>query len=546
LNREGRRLLLPLLGAVILVFLIACGNAAGLLLARGIQRQPEYAVRSALGAQRSQLFLQVLTESLLLAMLGGVLGAGLAMASLKTLKAIGGVAIPRLDAVRLGWPVLAFCFSTTVVAAVLAGLAPAFRASRLDPASNFKSAGRSSGGRAERRLLGGVAVVQTALTLALLTGAALLIRTVANLAKVRPGYETQNVLTMSVTRPTDWDSFNVPALERISALPTVKHAAFVWGLPLTGNNWITTVKIRGPADTPSTKEEVAIPGRAVTPEYFDAVGIPLVAGREFRSTDTREGWKNFLPDPGERPFVAILNQAMADRYFPGTNPIGRKVGFSFENVQSDAEIVGITANARTDALTRQAAPEIYFSYWQLPAFSKHLVIRTASDPRSLITAVRRELQAVDPTVAIEQVKTLEQIRNDSIAPQTFAMRLLTAFSVVACALATVGIYGVLSLSVGARRREIAIRMAVGAQGRAILGLFLGEGLRLIAFGLAVGIAIAVGLTGVLKAFLFGVEPTDPLTFAGVAILFTIVALLACWLPARRAMRVDLMEALRHE
>jgi len=560
LNREGQRLLLPLAGAVGFVFLIACGNVAGLLLARGFQRHQEYAVRCALGAGRLQLIRQVLTESLLLALLGGLLGASLAAGVVKVLKTVAGVAIPRLDAVTIGWPMLAFCLGTSAFAAVLAGLAPAIRASRLDPASGVKSAGaRSSASRADRRFLGGVAMIQTAATMALLVGAGLLIRTVNNLAGVRPGYDTQNILAMSVTQVQhaaqvkDMDDkdnwarrfvdFHRRALAAIAALPGVKSAAFAWGVPLTGNKWVGEIAINEQSSGGRLKDQIAVPMRAVSPEYFDTVGLQILAGRIFRSTEAFSWPPAFMSNV---PNVAIINQAMAERYLPNTNPIGKTFRFSFENVQATAEIVGVVANSRSDSLTRPAEPELYFSYWQLPAGTKHLVVRTAVDPRSYVAGVQRELRAIDPTVVIEDVRTFGQIRSDSIAPRIFAMRLLIGFSIAASVLALVGIYGVLSLSVGSQRRAIAIRMAVGAQRRDILDLVLGAGFQLIAVGMILGVVVALSLARVLRTFLFGVEPSDPATLIGVTLMFTTVALLACWLPARRATKIDPMEALRYE
>jgi putative ABC transport system permease protein len=284
-----------------------------------------------------------------------------------------------------------------------------------------------------------------------------------------------------------------------------------------------------------------LPGRAVTPEYFQALGMPIIAGRGFCSTDNRDIWKG-----SNAVLPAIINQALADRCFPKENALGKKLHFAFENVRADAEIVGIVANARTEALTRGAGAELYLSYWQLPAFSKHLVIRTASDPRPLFAVVQRELRAIEPTVAIENVKTLQQIRSDAVAPQTFILRLLAAFSFVACALALIGIYGVLSLSVNSRQREIAIRTAVGAQRGNILRLVLGEGFRLLAMGLVLGIGVAMVLSRFLRTFLFGVGPTDPATMIGMTLLFTAAGLMACWIPARRATKVDPIEALRYE
>jgi len=536
LNRDGRRILLPLLGAAALVLLIACGNAAALLLVRGLQRQQEYAVRSALGVGRVALFRQVTSESLLLAFLGGTVGVGLALGAVKLLKLIGGHAIPRLDAVTTGWPVLSCGLGTAAMAAVLAGLFPALRASRLDPMPVLKSAGpKSSVGRGERRILRGVTMAQTALTLALLVGAGLLIRSMMNLSNVQSGYNTGRILTMSVTAVQgDWSEYHMRALERVAALPGVQDAAFAWGVPLTGNNWPATVEIEGQPAASKESGRISIPLRSVTPGYFKLLGLGISEGRDFRSTDTRKA-----------PNVAVVNQALADRYYPKANPIGKKLWLSGRQ-QPATEIIGVATNGRTDNLTQAAEPEIYLSLWQASAFSKHLVIRTAADPRSVMAAVQRELRSVDPTVAVENVKTLEQIRGDSLASRTFAMQLLVGFSLVGSALTLVGIYGVLSLSVASRRREIAIRAAVGAGKRDIRNLVFAEGFRLIAGGVISGIAAALVLSRVLKSFLFEVEPTDPATLIGVGLLFASVALLACWIPTRRAVTVDPLEALRYE
>jgi putative ABC transport system permease protein len=536
LNRDGRRILLPLLGAAALVLLIACGNAAALLLVRGLQRQQEYAVRSALGISRIALFRQVSTESLLLALLGGAFGVGLAQGVVRLFKLIGAHAIPRLDAVTTGWAVLVCGLGSAILAALLAGLIPALRASRMDPMNVLKSAGpKSSMGRGERRLLRGVTTVQTALTLALLVGAGLLIRTMLNVAKVQSGYDTGHVLTMSVTAVQgDWSNFHQRALERVSALPGVQQAAFAWGVPLSGNSWPGSVEIEGQPAASKASDQISVPLRAVTTGYFKLLGQTISDGRDVRSTDAQKA-----------PPVAVINQALADRYFPKANAIGKKL-WLFGQKQQSWEIVGVVTNGRTDDLTQAAEPEIYLSLWQASAFSKHLVVRTTADPRSLMPAVERTLRSVDPTVAVENVKTLDQIRGDSLASRTFAMRLLIGFAMVGSVLTMVGIYGVLSLSVASRRREIAIRTAVGARQRDIRSLIFREGFRLIAGGVVSGLAAALVLSRVLRSFLFEVEPTDPLTLIGVGLLFAGVALLACWAPTRRAAKVDPLEALRYE
>src|SRR5262245_4121027 len=538
MNKDGRRILLPLLGAAGLVLLIPCGNVAALLLVWGLARQEEYAVRCALGARRSTLFQLVSTQSLLLALLGGTCGVGLALAIVKLFKLIGGHAIPRLDAVTPGWPVLLSGLGAALLAAGLAGLFPALRASRLDPMQAIKSAGpKSSAGRGERRLLRLVVMAQTALTLVLLVGAGLLIRTMSNLAGVKTGYDTGHILTMSVTEVQGrqyWLGFHTQALERVANLPGVQHAAFAWGVPLTGNHGPAEVEVEGQPPAARPSDRLQQPLRAVTEDYFNLLGLAILEGREFRSTDK-----------DKEPNVAIVNQAFADRYFPQATAVGKKLWLNGRD-RASTDIVGVVTNSRTDDLTRPADPEVYLPLWQASAFSKHLVVRTAADPRSLIVAVERELRSIDPTVAVENVKTLEQIRDDSLGSRAFAMQLLVGFAAVASILTLVGIYGVLSLSVGARRRELAIRAAVGAERRTILILVLGEGLRLIAGGVIAGLAAAIALSRALTTFLFAVTPYDPVTLAGVGLLFVCVALMACWVPARRAVKVDPIAALRYE
>jgi putative ABC transport system permease protein len=538
MNRDGKRILLPLSGAAALVLLIACGNAAALLLVRGLQRQQEYAVRIAMGMGRVALLRQVLTESLLLALIGGAFGVGLAFGAVRLFKAIAGHAIPRLDGVTAGWAVLGWGLGAAVLAAFFAGVIPALRAFRLDPIEVLKDAGpRGTAGIGERRLLQGVTMLQTALTLALLVGAGLLIRTMVKIANVSSGYDTGRILTMSVTDVqawSTWGSFHRQALERVAGIPGVQYAAFAWGVPLTGNNWPATMDIEG--QPPATKEsdKIGLPMRAATPDYFKLMGLGLINGREFRSTDDNNA-----------PNVAIVNQAFTHRYFPNGNSVGRKIWFNGRD-KPGIQIVGEIANGRTDDLTREPSPEVYLPLWQANAFSKHLVVRTTADPRTVVVAVERELRSVDPTAAIENVKTLEQIRDESLASRTFAMHLLTGFSVIGSALTLVGIYGMLSLSVASRRRELAIRSAVGAQQKDIRNLIFGEGFRLIAGGVLMGAVLAIVLSRVLRSFLFEVQPSDPATLIVVGALFVGVGLLACWMPVRRAIKVDPLEALRYE
>jgi len=453
----------------------------------------------------------------------------------KLFKAIGGDAVPRADAVTVGWPVFAFGLLAALIAAVFAGLLPAARASAPDRFHGLEGT-RTSAGRAERRLLGAVAALQIVLTVGLLAGAGLLIRTAQNLAQVRPGYDTENVLALTVTamQSDKWKDFHTRALERVATIPGVKHAAFVWGLPLTGNKWPGEMEIVGEASATRLADRLTLPIRAVTPDYFSAMDIQLVEGRGFQDTDDVD-----------TPRVAVVNRAFAQRYFPGASALGRQLRY-VGDAKNTIQIVGIVSDIRVESLSRQTEPEVYMPLWQRRAFSKHLIVRTTSDPRALAARVRSELHDVDPTAAVEHVKTMTEIRQESVAERTFAMYLLTGFAIAATLLALVGLYGVLSLSVGARIKEIAVRKAIGAQGREIVSLILGEGFRLIAIGAVLGAGLAVLLGRVLSALLFEVRPADPVALVGAALLFGLVALTACAVPAWRAARVDLMEALRHE
>jgi len=535
LNEEARRLLLPLFGSVALLFLVASVNVAGLFVARGLQRHREYAMRAALGASRLRLFRQILTESGAIAMISAIAGAALAIGGIRMFKAIGGQAVPRAESVTVGWPLFAFGLFAALIAALIAGLLPALRASAPGHAAGLKGS-RSSAGRGERRLLAAIATVQVICTVALLAGAALLIRTASRLASVRPGYATERVLAVTVTNVTPGTStpFHTAVLERVAALPGVVRAAFVWGLPLTGNKWPGTIELVGQAGADTVTGQLNLPLRSITPDYFDLMGMGIIEGRAFRSTDKADA-----------PEVAIVNQAFARKYFPGSGALGRQIRFA-GNAKVTVDIVGIVSDTRTDALSAAAEPEVYLSFWQHGAFSKHLVVRTASDPAAAAALVRREVHAVDPTASVEHFTTMAQIRRNSIAPRTFAMRLLIGFSMLATALALVGIYGVLSLSVGSRVKEIAVRKAVGAQGYDILRLILGEGSRMITVGIVLGIVVSIFVGRALAGQLFEVRAADPLALGAAAVVFGVVAMLICLLPARRAAKTDLLAALHQD
>ena len=472
-------------------------------------------------------------------MIGAIAGAGLAAGAIAALKAIGGRAIPRADMVTVGWPVVAFGVLAAVIAAGIAGLLPAARASFTDRFRDVKGS-RASATRGERRLLGAVATLQMILTVALLGGAALLIRTAENLDAVRAGYETENILAMTVTTVNrdKWQEFHRQSLERVATVPGVKYAAFAWGLPLTGNKWPALMDFPGlPGSSSSSQaEKIDLPLRAITQDYFKVMGMSLVEGREFRASDDSTA-----------PRVIIVNEALARKFFRGEQTIGRRTFFSGDaKHERPLEIVGIVKDTRTEALNERPEPEIYFPLWQQQAFSKHIVVRTTGDPLPIASLIQRELRGVDPTSAVEKVTTMAEVKRQSMAPTTFAMRLLMGFAGVATLLAVVGLYGVLALSVGSRTKELAVRKAIGAQSRQIVGLVIGEGSRLIAIGLVLGVVAALMVGRLLETLLFDVTPADPLTLTFAAFAFAIVALLACLIPARRAGRVELMEALRQE
>ena len=550
LNATGERILLPLLAAAALVLLISCSNAAALLLVRGLQRQHEYGLRSAVGANRARLFNHVIGESLSLALVGGVVGVLLALGIVALFKSLAGAAIPRLDEVAIGWPIIAFGLVAALVACALAGLAPAWLAGKLDPVQALRDAeSKSTAAPAQRRVLGGVLVFQMALTMALLVGAGLLTRTMYNLSAVQSGFETRNIVAMTVTAVDgNWFDFHERALERVAELPGIEGAAFAWGVPLTGNSWPGRIEIEGFAPAAVDDNSVAVPIRAVTAGYFSLLGQAIEEGRDFRSTDRlpppNPAAPNTPPDPTTFTRVAVVNRAFAEEYFGGAGAIGKKVWGLQGTNRVPMDVVGVVSDSRTTDLARQPEPEVYVPLLQQQAFSKHLVIRTTESQTAIVGVVERELKAILPTVAVEYAETLEQIRDRSLGSRTFAMRLLVGFAIVAVLLTLTGIYSVLSLMVTARRRELAIRAAVGADAQNIVGLVLRSGLTLVGAGILAGVAVSLALSRVLQAMLFEVGPADPLTLAAAAVAFVAVALLACTLPAARAARVHPAEALK--
>jgi putative ABC transport system permease protein len=375
------------------------------------------------------------------------------------------------------------------------------------------------------------------LTVALLAGAALLLRTAQNLDRVQPGYDTERILAMTVTSVGPGDqsrAFHTQSLERVAALPGVRHAAYVWGLPLTGNSWPAEIEVPGRAVSSSAiVDRISLPVRSVTEDYFAVMGIRLVEGRLFLPSDNDDA-----------PLVSIVNQTFVRRYLGSSPPLGQQLRFPGRG--KPTTIVGVIADTRTQRLREAPEPELYASFWQNGAFSKHLVVRATGDPLALAPQVRAAVRGVQATAAVEHVTTMAEIRRESTAAQTFALRLLGGFAVVATLLAVVGLYGVLSLSAGARTRELAVRQALGARRDQVMGLVLGEGARLVALGVACGIVAAVLVGRLLEALLFDVAATDVASLAAAAGAFGLVATAACLVPAWRAGRADVNAALRQD
>jgi putative ABC transport system permease protein len=539
-------LLFVLLGAVGFVMLIACTNVANLLLARSTARRKEMVIRAALGASRRRVVQQLLTESLLLALAGGACGLMLALWGVDALVAAIPAAqlgkMPYLRDLSLNPEVLLFAFALSLVTGVLFGLTPALSASRADLQEAMKDGGRTSSGRGPRRLRDLLVVSEVALALVLLVGAGLLLKSLAVMLRVDPGFDTRNLLTMRVALPparyADDEraaSFYAELLRRVSALPGVRGVAETSNLPLAGEGGTGTPQIVGRAAPPGDWGESYL--RDVSANYFDVMGIPLVAGRVF---DER--------DRADAPRVLLVNKTFAERVFPGESPLGRQVGFKFTAGRPPFEIVGVVGDEKVASLDARTKPVIYFHEQQGPDAAVVLLVRTAADPSAVAGAVGGEVRALDPEVPVFAAATMEQVVAGSQA--TFMRRypayLVGVFACVALVLALVGIYGVISYAVTQRTREIAIRVALGARGRDVLRLVLGHGLLLALAGVAFGLAGALVLTRLMKGLLFEVSAADPSVYAVVSLLLVAVALAACLVPARRATKVDPMVALRYE
>jgi predicted permease len=534
-----RRVLAILMGAVGFVLLIACANVANLLLARAAARTREVAVRAALGASRARLIRQFLTESILLALAGGLAGAFLANAGIHALAVFAADQIPLANKIHLDGTVFLFLLGVCLAAGIIFGLVPAFQSTGRDLQAGLREGGRSGGaGMRSAGLRNALVIGEFALALVLLVGAGLLMRTLLSLSATDTGLVTEGVLTMSVSVPDEkypkdamWQQFYKPALERIQGLPGVRAAGIISLLPLQAWGWNGNFAIEGrPKEEPGRQpfaEE-----RQISPGYFRAMGIRILKGRDIESRDS----PNALP-------VVMINAALAKRYFDGQDPVGKKIEWDGWRT-----IVGVAANTRQARLDREPLPELYFPAAQhADAISgMTFVISTRVDPRSVTHAVTAAIQSVDPVQPVFGVKTMTQVVSDSLSNRRLNAWLLGIFAALALTLASAGIYGVMSYLVTQRTQEFGVRMALGASTGNVLRMVLRQALLLIGAGLAIGLAGAFAATRVLANFLFGVKPIDPVTFAGVSLLLAAVALLATYLPAVRATKVDPMVALRYE
>ncbi len=529
MNGDPARLLLPLLAAAVCVLVIACANACALQLARGLLRYPEFALQAALGATPGRLVRQILIEHLAIGMVSGTAGALFAYGALGALVALGASSIPRLDTVLVDLRLLGWSVGLAILSSLGAAAPTAWRILHASASLEFdltgKSARVSSGGWKMLQVLTGL---QMALTVALLAASGLLLRSLHNVATAPLGFETTQALTMMVTDVGDSQTFSRRALDRVAQVPGVTAAAFAWGLPLTKTGASTQVRFT-PADV-----GITVPVRAVTPTFFGVLALPLVDGREFRDTD----------DPGAPP-VAIINADAAKKYFPGVNPLGRVIDVpGWEGRRRT--IVGVVADMRAQSPTEASGPEVYLPLAQAAAYSKHLVVRTDREPTALAGAIDAALREIEPTVAIESVKSFAQIRAESTAAHQLATIVVATFGGVAWLLAAAGVYGSLAWSVARRRRDLAIRAALGADRRDVLAFILGYLAHPLIGGTLAGIVLAGVLTRALRAWLFAVSPDDPVVLLSAGGMLLMLTLAATYFPARTAIRLDPNVVLRSE
>ena len=539
---ELRTSLLILLGAVALVLLIACANVANLLLARAAYRHKEIAVRTALGASRVRVVRQLLTESVLLSLVSGVIGLGLSVWLLKLLIAISPANTPRMDEIGIDWPVFGFAGGVTILAGLLFGLVPALHMSRPDLNETLKESGRQGGASGSRNRIGGLLIVsEIAVSFVLLVSAGLLIKSFINLRQIDPGFNPDNVLALRLSlTPGKYPQGEPRAqvyhqlVEQVKAVPGVQAAGAILSLPLGGdtfNVWRGLIREGHPA---TLEEQVGAQHLVITPDYFQALQIPLKAGRVFNDHDNTQSAK-----------VVIVNEKLARQLWPGEDPIGKRFTV-WRDEKFSREVVGVVGDTK-QSLDKEAGNQMYVPYAQDPTWgSLSLVVRTASEPTAIAASVRDALRSVDKTMATYNLRTMDEVVATSAAARRLPMLLLSALAGVAMLLAMLGIYGITSYYVTQRTHEIGVRMALGAQVTQIMRLVLRQGMVLVLFGVGLGVVGSWFATRLMSSLLYEVSATDSVTFTSIAVLLIIVALLACYIPARRATKVDPMVALRYE
>src|ERR1043166_6180791 len=538
-----RTALWVLLGAVLFVLLIACANVANLLLARAAVRQKEIAVRTALGASRWRVVRQLLTESLLLSLVGGGLGLLLAMWGVDLLLKLNDNRLPRANEIGLDARVLLFTLGVSLLTGVVFGLAPAFQTSGVNLHDTLKEGGRSGRGGVRRGVRNALVIAEVSFAVVLLVGAGLLMRSFVLLEQVNPGFQPRGLLALQVSLPpnkyadkTARAAFDRQMLEAVRALAGVKEAATTTTLPMSGWNQSGSFDIEGRPNAPGQDSPHGSRWMA-SDDYFQTMQIPLLRGRYFDAHDTADA-----------PGVVIIDDALARKYWPNEDPLGKRI--TFEGTEQQArwgEVVGIVGHVKNEGLEGESRAQYYVPYAQrADSPNLFLVVRDAGDPASLAPAVRGAIAGVDKDLPVFRVMTVERVVSDSLAQRRFSMTLFAIFAGLALLLAVVGLYGVMSYTVAQRTHEIGIRVALGAQGRDVLRMVVGQGMLLVGVGVLLGLGGALALTRVMSSLLYGVSATDPLTYAGIALLLAAVALLASYVPARRAMKVDPMVALRYE
>jgi putative ABC transport system permease protein len=528
-----------LFGAVGFVLLIASTNVINLLLARAVAREKEFAVRAVLGAARPRLLRQALTETLLIVSAGTVLSLVLAKASLRAIVALSSGSIPRFEQPHLSAGVFSFAAALALLTTLLVGVAPGLHASGSSFSDAFQEGQRT--GPVSRRSAGVRNVLVTseiAITLLLLTGAGLMLRSFNRLREVDPGFRPENLISVKIALPDalyprteQRTAFLRQVLEALNSTPGINMAAATDRLPLSGeSNW-GSINIAGRPVLDSARAP-SVEGRGVSANYFRALGIPLLRGREFTDDDVAEG-----------RHVTIINQAMANQFWPGGDPLGQRIVNAYHPAFW-SEVIGVVGNVKDFALDAESPPEMYLPYrwWN----TMNLVLRGSGESASLVSAVRRQVATLDKGVPVYSITRMDELVTRSMARQRFDLFLLALFAFTALVLAAVGVYGVLAFTVNRRTHELGIRIALGAQRRDVLFLVIRQGMQLVALGILIGLAAALGLTRLMSSLLYGISATDPLTFAGVAVLLAVVALGASYIPTRRATKVDPVVALRYE